>query len=169
MPELGAGHDLARARLDGDLVSTAHDTAHGAVPCPRVPRLPAERAGRSFERADQVGGDPASVEVALLRVDALVVQPGGVDASGVEGDVIAQRVILGRRVRVAPANRAHAYVTLAERWNGASWSIQRTPSPGGKNDSGLDSVSCASKTACTAVGGFTNHAGTTMALAERYS
>jgi hypothetical protein len=66
-------------------------------------------------------------------------------------------------------NRAGTLVPLAERWNGASWAIQRTPSPGGKNDSGLLSVSCRSTSACTAVGFFTNRAGTTMALAERYS
>ena len=40
-----------------------------------------------------------------------------------------------------------AQVTVAERWNGSSWSVQRTPSPGS-----LSGVSCVSSTACTAVG-----------------
>ena len=66
-------------------------------------------------------------------------------------------------------NRAGTRVTLAERWNGASWTIQRTPNPGGKNDSGLDGVSCASKKACTAVGGYTNQAGTIVTLVERWN
>ncbi len=66
-------------------------------------------------------------------------------------------------------NRADTLVTLAERWNGASWAIQRTPNPSGKNDSGLDSVSCASTNACTAVGRFTNRARTGVTLAERWS
>jgi hypothetical protein len=42
-------------------------------------------------------------------------------------------------------------VTLAERWNGANWTVQRTPdAPGGSNF--LLSVSCTSGRACTAVG-----------------
>ena len=42
---------------------------------------------------------------------------------------------------------------LAERWNGSTWSIQRTPSPS-VNGGGLVAVSCRSKTTCTAVGSF---------------
>lgn len=45
-------------------------------------------------------------------------------------------------------------VVLAERWNGRRWAIQPsefTPEPGGE-DSALSAVSCASPTACTAVG-----------------
>jgi hypothetical protein len=42
--------------------------------------------------------------------------------------------------------------TLAERWNGTSWAIQSTPHPSGSTDSSLSTVSCASGTACTAVG-----------------
>jgi hypothetical protein len=39
---------------------------------------------------------------------------------------------------------------LAERWNGSSWSIQRTPQPVDADQ--FDGVSCASSTACIAVG-----------------
>jgi hypothetical protein len=46
-------------------------------------------------------------------------------------------------------------LTLAERWNGTTWTIQRTPGEGS-----LNGVSCTSSTACTAVGG---------ALAERWN
>jgi hypothetical protein len=49
---------------------------------------------------------------------------------------------------------------LAERWNGASWTILRTPEPA---DAELDSVSCTSVRACTAVG----H-GKSGLLAERW-
>jgi hypothetical protein len=62
-----------------------------------------------------------------------------------------------------PGNR-----TLAERWDGTSWLIQPTPNPspavGGPS---LASVSCASATACTAIG---RHAPTsfTLALAEAW-
>jgi hypothetical protein len=40
---------------------------------------------------------------------------------------------------------------LAERWNGSSWSIQRTPQLADGDQ--FDDVSCVSSTACTAVGG----------------
>ena len=42
--------------------------------------------------------------------------------------------------------------TLAERFNGATWSIQRTPNPSGSTQSVLNSVACTSPSECTAVG-----------------
>jgi hypothetical protein len=42
--------------------------------------------------------------------------------------------------------------TLAQRWNGKSWRIQRTILPSGAVSSTFTGVSCASATACTAVG-----------------
>ena len=42
--------------------------------------------------------------------------------------------------------------TLAERWNGLSWAILRTPKPPGSVGGSLEGVSCTSATACTAVG-----------------
>jgi len=42
--------------------------------------------------------------------------------------------------------------TLAERWNGKSWRIQATVLPKGAASSTFTGVSCASATACTAVG-----------------
>ena len=41
---------------------------------------------------------------------------------------------------------------LAEVWDGATWSLQRMPSPDGASGSWLNGVSCTSATACTAVG-----------------
>jgi hypothetical protein len=46
-------------------------------------------------------------------------------------------------------------LTVAERWDGAHWSIQRTPSPSGRLGSEFKAVSCPSATACWAVGGST--------------
>jgi hypothetical protein len=66
-------------------------------------------------------------------------------------------------------NRAGTTVPLAEHWNGVSWSIHRTPRPVGATDSDLDGTSCTRATVCTAVGSFTNRAGTTMPLAEHYA
>ena len=42
---------------------------------------------------------------------------------------------------------------LAESWNGTTWSLRSAPAPAGTTSSALDSVSCTSATACTAVGG----------------
>ena len=65
-------------------------------------------------------------------------------------------------------SNATTTVTLAERWNGSRWSIQHTPNPAGGSNSTLNGVSCASATACTAVGGSFN--GTTgVTLAERWN
>jgi hypothetical protein len=60
-------------------------------------------------------------------------------------------------------------VALTERWDGSTWTIQTTPTPSGATSSSLSRVSCTSATACTAVGSYTNSAGTRVALAERYS
>lgn len=42
--------------------------------------------------------------------------------------------------------------TLAERWDGAHWRIERTPNPTGSSNSSLNGVACSSRRACTAVG-----------------
>jgi hypothetical protein len=63
-------------------------------------------------------------------------------------------------------------VTLAERWDGTGWAIQATPNPHGARhnyESGFQGVSCVSAGRCTAVGGYTNRAGTFMTLAERWN
>jgi hypothetical protein len=45
------------------------------------------------------------------------------------------------------------FVPLAERWNGAQWSVDPVPTPAGPyTRSTLSSVSCTSRSACTAVG-----------------
>jgi hypothetical protein len=65
---------------------------------------------------------------------------------------------------------AHGNSTaLAERWNGAAWRIQATASPPGSMGSELLAVSCASATACTAVGADIDGAGASMPLAQRWN
>lgn len=53
-------------------------------------------------------------------------------------------------VGFSAANLSAAVKTLAERWNGSSWTIQATPNPSGQGS--LAGVSCASATSCSAVG-----------------
>jgi hypothetical protein len=66
--------------------------------------------------------------------------------------------------------KATGQVTLAERWNGTKWSIQRTPNPKGASNIELDGVSCVSASACTAVGYYINSTDTALiTLAERWN
>jgi hypothetical protein len=60
-------------------------------------------------------------------------------------------------------------VTLAEVWNGTSWSIQPTPNPSGAPESVLYGVSCTSASSCTAVGYYTDSSGTDVTLAEEWN
>ena len=59
-------------------------------------------------------------------------------------------------------------VMLAERWSGVRWSIQRTLYPAGATGVQFAGVSCASRSACTAVGFFGDANGLDETLAERY-
>jgi hypothetical protein len=57
--------------------------------------------------------------------------------------------------------------TLAESWNGSSWTIQTTPNPSGGGS--LSGVSCTAVAACTATGYYVSGGGVDVTLAERYS
>ena len=59
---------------------------------------------------------------------------------------------------------------LAEVWNGTRWSIQATPHPDGATKTFLQSVSCSSTSACTAVGYYDLSGSTTAhSLAEAWN
>jgi len=61
-------------------------------------------------------------------------------------------------------------VPLAMAWNGSKWAFQSTPTPPQTNNTNLNSVSCVSKNACTAVGYAANSDGVgTISLAERWN
>lgn len=62
----------------------------------------------------------------------------------------------------------YAPLTLAERWNGTSWSLQTTPNAGGAENV-LYGISCTSKSACTAAGYSRRYGATTRALAARWN
>jgi hypothetical protein len=57
--------------------------------------------------------------------------------------------------------------TLAEHWDGTSWSFEATPNPAGTVPD-LQAVSCSSAAACTAVGIFRTFSRTFDTLAERF-
>ena len=67
------------------------------------------------------------------------------------------------------ANSAGTTVTLAERWNGTSWSVQATPNPSGATATVFYGIACASTTACAGVGAYTNSSGVQVTLAERWN
>jgi hypothetical protein len=58
--------------------------------------------------------------------------------------------------------------TLAERWNGTSWTIQSTPNPSGALKVDLSGVSCTSASACIAVG-FEQTSSNEFTVAERWN
>jgi hypothetical protein len=56
--------------------------------------------------------------------------------------------------------------SLAESWNGTTWTAQEPPATTGAQKTRLDGVSCTSSSACTAVGTFFNSANKFVPLAE---
>jgi len=60
-------------------------------------------------------------------------------------------------------------LTLAERWNGASWAVEATPNPAGATFATLAALSCPSARACTAVGSSITSIGQTVPVAERWN
>ena len=60
-------------------------------------------------------------------------------------------------------------VTLAEVWDGRSWTVQRTANPSGARSSTLVGVSCTTRGFCIAVGSFTDRGGARVPLVERLS
>jgi hypothetical protein len=59
--------------------------------------------------------------------------------------------------------------TLAEAWDGTSWSVQSTPNPSNLTTSGLDGVSCTSPSACRAVGSYHSYSGVDVTLGEAWN
>jgi hypothetical protein len=57
---------------------------------------------------------------------------------------------------------------LAEQWDGTSWTIVPMPQPSGSVGTYPSAVSCASASACTAVGYYFDSAGRWLLLAERW-
>ena len=58
--------------------------------------------------------------------------------------------------------------TLAEFWDGTTWTIQPTPTPAGGSNSTLAGVACTSASVCVAVGGYFNGAAN-VPLAETWN
>jgi hypothetical protein len=73
-------------------------------------------------------------------------------------------------IAVGSTNRAGREVTLAERWDGTSWTTLDTPDPGRGRAYELNSVSCVSSSDCVAVGDYASaHHGSLVPLAEGWN
>jgi len=59
--------------------------------------------------------------------------------------------------------------TLAESWNGTSWSVQSTPNPSGSTNSHFNAISCVAADACTADGTWQNSSGVNGTLLETWN
>ena len=69
---------------------------------------------------------------------------------------------------VGAQGAAGATTTLAQKWNGSTWSIVPTADPAGETDSGLTAVSCVGPSFCMAVGSAKNASSDTVTLAESW-
>ena len=67
------------------------------------------------------------------------------------------------------AGRSRVGRTLIERWGGHGWAIQHVPSPGDALTIGLNGVSCASTSACTAIGSYRARSGQENLLVESWN
>src|ERR1022692_4139833 len=89
-----------------------------------------------------LGGGPAAA-------DRLASAPAGVTISEFYGVSCTSPTAC---TAVGSSSRRGVAATVAERWNGTKWTIQRAPKPTGAIAAVLDGVSCTSPRACTAVG-----------------
>jgi DNA-binding beta-propeller fold protein YncE len=58
---------------------------------------------------------------------------------------------------------------LSESWNGSQWKLKTLPEPSGTRGGLLESVSCSSASACTAVGYYENSSAILVPLVERWN
>ena len=66
-------------------------------------------------------------------------------------------------------NSSGTQVTLAERWNGTTWQIQRTPNRPRASASGFSAISCPMPSFCMAAGPAANSFSTPVSLAESWN
>src|SRR4051812_15906943 len=107
---------MANCVMPTTVTRRAHRTAPSFGRWVRWARAsPTAGAGRSLERADDARCDPAAVEAAGLRHDALAVDEARVHAPGVERDMIGDDGERRTRRRVRPRRRLLDAVATAHR------------------------------------------------------
>ena len=121
------------------------------LPIGAGPQLTFESWINGTLRTLRVPSAPADASISLAALAC-----GGVT-------VRACTVVGGYSVPVDGAN-----MTLAERWAGGHWVVERTPTPGDLFE-GLSGVSCLGASFCVAVGSYHTAADTEQALAEEWN
>ena len=142
--------------------SAATAPSWSIVPSPQISSDNATLMGVSCATADMciaVGGEETSTGEQPLAEQWNGVEWAALTISGVAKDNYLTSVssagaqwcaAVGSSISKKAVQRA-----LVEVWDGSSWTMEPTPLPGGPTSTaGLESVSCLSATACTAVGAF---------------
>ena len=72
---------------------------------------------------------------------------------------------------IAVGRRTNAGVAtlVAERWNGAVWTLQTPAAPGGATQAAFAGVACTGASSCIAVGSYTVSGGNTLPLGETWN
>jgi hypothetical protein len=99
-------------------------------------------------------------------VETTPLEPGATESSLTGVSCISSTFCMSS-ANYSTSTRPHA--AYVSKWNGVEWAIQGLPAPEGSTAAWINSVSCVSTTACTAVGKYTNSAGTKETLAEGWN
>ena len=124
-----------------------------------------DASGTEFPMAERWNGSSWS-----LQFPAASAVSTGMYLSGVSCPAVTACMAVGA-ARV-PAISPGTLVTVAESWNGSTWTLDNTPNPLGAVMAGLGAVSCPTAMVCAGVGASASVAARrppTATLAERYA
>lgn len=125
-------------------VATAGFTSLSSVSCLSPSYCEAVGAGPSGGQAEQWNGSSWTAQVMPTPDGGSSVDPLGVSCSSVTSCETVGWYI----------DDTFTQVTLAEAWDGTSWTVQPTPNPAASFGAELQGVSCTSPTYCAAVGQY---------------
>jgi len=97
--------------------------------------------------------------------------PGG-GSEGAYGSLAAISCITASACTAVGGDGAAGFgpvFTLAEHWNGTSWTIQPTPNPTGAANAQLSALKCVTSTFCMALGTYTDSSGLDHPFAESWN
>ncbi len=135
-----------------------------AVSCPS--RTSCTAVGHSGNRAGTRGATLAEQWDGARWTIQRTPAPAGAKVSFLAGVSCPRRGACGASGSLI--TRSGVGLTLAERWNGTRWSIERTPTPAAATGAQLAGISCAAPATCVAVGLFDIVTGMEIMLAERH-
>ncbi len=116
-------------------------------------------SGRVVTLAERWNGKRWTIEATPNPAKATIAQSYGVSCTAVRTCTAVGSYL----------SSASEFVTLAERWNGKTWTIEATPNPAGATAAHFYGVSCTAVRACTAVGSYLSSASKLATLAESWN